>query len=1234
MYLRDVLDMPESVHSGDFKIDLSKGFTATEVMVGQYVVTDQLLDAFRRALLLVRAALRDGSSHAAYLHGSFGSGKSHFLTVLQAILNDHEAARDKRELAPVFTEHDEWLRGRKFLMVPYHLVGATDLDSALLGGYVHTVREVHPKADTPPVYRSDEMLRDARGLRASIGDEKFIELLGGREEQAPADEDDVEPLDEMSGWTSAELDAAFAAPAGEPLRDALVSALLSGPMASYASNKRGEKDAFLPLENGLSVISRHAKGLGYDGVVLFLDELILWLQAHLSRRDFVNDQVSKLVKLIESGDTDRPVPIISLISRQRDLTQLIGADVLGADVKNLEQQVQYLAERFDTISLEDRNLPAIIKERVLKPLPGKESELDAAFARIDSVKSGVKEALLDANGATHAQWSDFRAVYPLSPALLNVLVALSGALQRERTGLKLLQDMLHRRRDDMKVGELIPLGDLWDVLTEGSTAAFTDRLRKEAEAAQRFHKRVRAYLEDKYGSTDDPRFLADERLVKTLLLASLAPDVSALNRLTGTRLAALNHGSLTSRTVSPGSLAVTRLREIQAEFGQLRSEGDEDPVFALHLSDLDIEPLLADVADADDAGARRIWIKEKLWEAMGVRDDDAFVCEREIIWRGSRRTAEFVFENVRDRQALPDLQFRPSIEGRIRFVLDYPFDEGDERVSADRNRVYNLRSEGVRAATIVWLPAFLSEQRSSQLGKLLRINYLLTRNRLDDHTAELSTDDRIRMRHQLQAQRDNLTTQLVSVLGQLYGIARGDAGNVMDGSMLEEGHVFSLHPEYEPRLQGGATFEYNVQELADGLFAELYSNHPDFDPKQQRKPVTTAELRTALACMTRAAEEGGRVVLERGQLDPVRRILHPLKLGEVHDGPLILNNEWRKRIDQWATKKGVTGDYAVDDIREWIAELDYTGLDKQVSSLIIAGYALLADRAWVYHGIVQSEPPNLDSIGSGWTLRAQELPSEEEFEQGRIRAGALFGASVAPVLFARNVARLAGQVNDQVNQHEQAMHGLYKSLERHGGALGLTDAAPRVQATRRAAELLASLSGKSDPTELVRTLAHLPNPAGDKALARTITSAPAVLDALDRTQWELLETLRTFTGRQDGVGDRAERLISQVNAAAHAEEKDTELGPVLIEMQRTALRIIQNANYREQSPPQPQPEPTPTPAPAETGRRTWQIPASVAEQRLQEILAEVQGEITDFAANDPDVDVVLEWRPVSRDGQG
>ncbi|MEV6437653.1 hypothetical protein [Streptomyces anulatus] len=1293
--LRDVLDIKEDVLAGDFKVELSRGFSGSAAgSVEEYVVTEQLRREFDTALRLVRSAVKKNKSHAAYLHGSFGAGKSHFLTVLHAVLNGEPAVRAKPRLREAVAEHDDWLPGKKFLMVPYHLVGAVNLDSALLDGYVKTVRALHPDAPVPPVHKADFLLADARAMRETLGDDAFVRLLPSAVSAAPRpvatddDEGDLSPIGSVpaSAWTGELLDAAFAAPPGDKRRDNLVAALVNGPMKSYTSNAQGVAASFVSLDDGLSAISKHARDLGYDGVVLFLDELILWLQARMRERTFVNDEIQKLVKLIESANPDRPVPIISFISRQRDLSQLVGSDILGSDVKNMEQALEYLKERVSVVNLEDRNLPDIIKERVLKPLPGQDAVLDRAFAGIDKSGQLVKDVLLDGGGATQATWEDFRSVYPLSPALLNVLVALSGALQRERTGLKLVQQLLEKNADTT-VGQLIPLGDLWDVLVDGTGAAFTDKLKHEAESARLFHGRARHHLLEKYGSADHPDFLADDRFVKTLLLAALAPDVPALRRLTGGRLAALNHGSVRSRTVPVKDKVIDRMRALQAEFPtELRSEGEGDPVFSLHLSDLDVEPLLDAVAGEDKAGVRRVWLRDRLWELLGVKDG-RILAEKEIIWRGTRRTAEFVFGNVRDARDVPDEQFAPATEGNIRFVVDYPFDEDTFFPSYDYQRVKDLIKSGHEAPTLVWLPDFFSEQRKAQLGRLMRILFLLERDRLAEYTRNYPPDDRAKARRQLEVGRETLTRTLTGALAEVYGIATVKDGT--RGAEVPDGeHVLSLEPRFRhPQPEGGKTFSDNVRHLADGLFAALHPQHPDFgnDPKTgQPKAVTPGEIRTTLEWVTKAMDDGGRVEVDDHHLRTVKRIAEPLELGTVHDGPLVLRADWRTRINQAAERDEEIRDTSVlpvEDIRRWIVkDLGYSGLEKQTSNLVIAAYALLDDRAWEYHSGPAQAAPVLAEIGPGWALRSQPLPSDDEYAQARDRAGRLFGVSSKPAKYARTVNKLAEEVREKAEVYEKAVGGVRASLDRHADLLGLGDGQPHPRSglLREANSLLARIGLHSkDATGLVRELATASYDSTERDLSTTMDTAVDVLAALDDTDWRLLGSVRDLSARDDSVGDRAQRLLGQIAEAARASEFERSLVPALGSVRETALAIVDAALKVERAPAPADPTPpSPTagqislgeggspsvpsthpvlpsddgssPGPnggagsfagagagsarAQAARRFLSPGTTALEASLANELAAVRREIEEFRSANPEVTVEIAWRAV-HDGE-
>ena len=116
--------------------------------------------------------------------------------------------------------------------------------------------------------------------------------------------------------------------------------------------------------------------------------------------------------------------------------------------------------------------------------------------------------------------------------------------------------LLVDRRDDLELGQIIPVGDLYDVIAEGDEP-FSDAMRIHFENAKRLYiQKLLPMLERSHGVTwqdiragiADPakakNLRNDARLLKTLLLAALVPEVESLKALTAQRLAALNHGTL------------------------------------------------------------------------------------------------------------------------------------------------------------------------------------------------------------------------------------------------------------------------------------------------------------------------------------------------------------------------------------------------------------------------------------------------------------------------------------------------------------------------------------------------------------------------------------------------------------------------------------------------------------------------------------------------------------------
>ena len=89
----------------------------------------------------------------------------------------------------------------------------------------------------------------------------------------------------------------------------------------------------------------------------------------------------------------------------------------------------------------------------------------------------------------------FRQVYPFSPALVQTLIAVSSVLQRERTALKVMMQLLVDHRETLKLGDVMPVGDLFDVVAHGDEAFSQDMAIHFDNAKRLYHQKLLPVLE-------------------------------------------------------------------------------------------------------------------------------------------------------------------------------------------------------------------------------------------------------------------------------------------------------------------------------------------------------------------------------------------------------------------------------------------------------------------------------------------------------------------------------------------------------------------------------------------------------------------------------------------------------------------------------------------------------------------------------------------------------------------
>lgn len=1155
--LRDLIDIPDRVHKGDFVLKLTEGVLDPEATLSHYVVTEQLADAFDRALQLIESAVTSRASKASYLHGSFGSGKSHFMAVLYLLLRQEPAARAITELAPVVHRHDAWLAGKRFLLVPFHLIGARNLEAAILGGYAKHLRTLHPEDPGPAVYVADAILDNADQLRAKMGDESFFAALGKAGTGGGDGGDGWGDLE--SNWDAEAYEQARQeVPESKDQRN-LVEDLLRTFFSSYQVQADASGAGFVTMDAGLSELARHAAGLGYQGVVLFLDELILWLASRAGQPAFVEQQIEALVKLVEAERADRPIPIVSFVARQRDLRKLIGDHMPGADRLRYVDKLDHYEGRFGTITLENRNLHKIVEKRILVPRDeGAQARLDEAFETSVRARPEVVDTLM----ASHDR-ATFRQVYPFSPALVDALVGVSSVLQRERTALKLLSELLVSRRDSLKVGDLVPVGDLWDVLVAGDEP-FTEEMRIVFEQAKKLWRtKLRPMLEDRHRLSagevpaEGHAYFGDARLLQTVLLAALAPEATELRALTVGRLVALNHGSI--RSPIPGQetqLAVAKLREwVALGAGEIRLGEGANPTVDLELTGVDVDSILERVRAEDNQGNRARKVRELLFRAMEIADEDHLFHSRQLLFKGTPRTVDVVFGNVRE---LADDAFEASGE-RWKLVLDFPFDSEGFTPADDLARLEGLRQVAEDNQTLCWLPSFFSRKGQAELGRLVLIDFLLTGERFTQNASHLPPTDRQAARALLRNQQTQLRARLQQALEVAYGLRDG-ADPLIDRGLGLDQHLQSLTPTLKPRPPAAASFKEAFEQLAAQALEHQHPAHPDLGPDEVRK----GDLKKVHDAVAQVLEQPDRRArIEDPRLRALlKRIADPLRLGSMHEAHFEAADSWVDHFERAAGRD--EGAINVGKLRRWIDQPKSMGLPEAVQDVVILIFAARTHRTFVLHGgpVAPAFPQRLTDE---MVLEAQEMPSAEDWQQACTRAADLFGVQpLSSMLTANNLADLVGKLRGVAADLRPDCERLAAAVARRCEDLELGDV-QRLRTAREAVGLLGRIEGAGGSVGVVRRLAAFRPSPSTEAVARSMAHAGEVRQELETSEtWRLFESVLRL---EDERKSAASQLRSDLSEVFRRDELARAAAPRLRELRAKAVELLASPSGPGPGPP-------------------------------------------------------------------
>lgn len=1134
------LPRPEDIRAMGFVVklrELDPNSDEVEQLARDYVITPAVERELPRIFDDMKQVFDRGEEYGRFIHGSFGSGKSHLMTMLSLLLEG--AAPAWKKFQPLFgayraaqltkgresSDHEAWLAKAGLLVVRIHMLSvrgkSTGLDRAVYEGFNAALKR---RAKAPFEFlHVDAIFEEVRREAKEYGDLVWKRL-------------------EAEGIVGGRADFDAIAQGTVQAKERFARAWLK-----YKGRDAADAGIDPRWSDGLKRMAEHAKAQGFGGIVLMIDEFLLWL-AEKSGQEFVAE-INNLNVIVDHNTGQRTAPIFVFVARQRNLQEFF-PDLV--DESKIHEHLDHHAKRFEVTKLQDVELRHIVRGRVLRPKDA--AAVRQAVISLAERHQKVLPALLAGGDIEY-----LRDVYPFHPALIEMLVDVTSLMQRERSALRLLYELLVLHYPNLPLGEFLPVGSAFTAIFPESGVEASKKVELMQDIHHQYYSRLapaaQKMAEESGAEFTEERRRALDQLVKTVLLAEVSPRLKQ-GGLTIERLVQLNAADVEGETFrGQVRVAETDLLALSQRVPDLQVAGTgKTALVRFVLGRVSLGEILARARSKVDNVAQRFrvfWTALKhalgLDNAKGFEEGGPNEGDWDLTWRRTKRRGRIKLGNVRE-MAYED--FEPPA-GAFKVLIDYPWDEPGHTVDEDRLKANNVRKNKGLLHTVCWLPRHMTGAELGVLTELAAVRFLRTEAGQADLLETLSSQDRQKVLEQAGIREKTLEGQLEELLKEVY---------------INHGEFNALISDIDSRRPKETLID-NLEHIATLVMDRRYPQHPHFavEPKK-------ADLELLLEWMVQAGETNVSV----GYDEPTGRVLktlgQPLELANLGQAKasLRLDSRYIKDVLQRVDQDSVAWTAIADHLR------DTYGFQSLVIDLFLCFLCRRDHRAL-------SEPAGeaLDvKIGMSPTTRVRlqrgKLVSAAEWHRLRDLGTQLFNEP-------RPAAHRSLQGQDRfataLAGRGQAKRKVLQAFHQHLVRLGI-EKGPRLSEIATANTRLAPLEQSTTDSHKVLSefLGQWPDDAAD-AVRAIVPQAEALRDALADLNEHARDNLVAGI-HHPVVGVEVQEHLAVLSARLTAAEAEQPLTREWVTgWNKTAQEFIRKLIHAPPQPPQPPPQPPQPPPP-------------------------------------------------------